>query len=158
MAPTKEVKLTGQLAWVQRIAHLFDSAFHIPGTNFRFGLDPLLNFIPIVGDASGFMVGAALVWVMAKHGVSRKVIILMVTNLAIDAIVGAIPLLGWVTDFYFKSNNRNLKLLQEHYQEGKHGGSGTGLLIFLLLVVFLIMAGVIYLFYLLLHWLFGPHQ
>lgn len=143
---------------MQRIAHLFDDAFRIPGTNFKFGLDPLLNFIPVAGDVSGFVVGAMLVWVMAKHGVSRKVLILMVLNIAVDAIVGAIPLIGYVTDFYFKANTRNLKLLQEHYQEGKHSGSGTWIIVILLLLVFAGLVGVLYLFYLLLHWVFSPNH
>ncbi|GAB2688128.1 hypothetical protein GCM10027037_08180 [Mucilaginibacter koreensis] len=152
MPQQKDIQLTGRLAWVQRIAHLFDSAFRVPGTNFRFGLDPILNFIPVAGDVSGFVVGAALVWVMAKQGVSRKVLILMVMNITIDAILGAIPIIGWVTDFYYKANNRNLKLLQEHYVEGRHSGKGTGLLIVLLLIVACIFGLCLYLIYALVHW------
>ncbi len=148
------VELTGRLWWVEHIAHLFDDAFRVPGTQFRFGLDPLLNFIPLLGDASGFAVGAALIWVMAKHGVSRKVLILMVINITVDAVIGAIPLLGYVTDFYFKANTRNLKLLKEHYYENKHTGSGTGLVITLLLILLIIFLGVLYLSYLFFHWVF----
>lgn len=154
MAELKNDVLTGKLKWVQLVAHLFDDAFRVPGTNFRFGLDPLLNLIPVAGDVSGFIVGAALVWVMAKHGVSRKAMILMVWNITVDAIIGGIPLLGYVTDFYFKANTRNLKLLQEHYLEDKHNGSGTWLLVILLIAVFIIFAGSLYVIYWLIHWLY----
>jgi hypothetical protein len=71
-----------------------DDKFRIPGTNFRFGLDPILNLIPFAGDVSGFLVSAALLYVMAKNGVSRKVLILMAINISVDAAIGAIPLIG----------------------------------------------------------------
>jgi hypothetical protein len=133
---SKNVNLTGSLKWVERIAYLLDEKFKLPGTNFRFGLDPVINLIPFAGDVSGFIVAAALVCVMAKQGVSRKVLILMVLNVVLDAIIGAIPLIGQVFDFYYKSNSRNIKLLKEHYQEGKHQGSGTGVLVMIFLVLF----------------------
>jgi hypothetical protein len=134
------VILTGRLKWVERIAHLFDDQFRIPGTNFRFGIDPIINLFPIAGDAAGFLVGAALVLSMAKHGVSRKVLVLMMTNLLIDGLIGSIPLVGTVFDFYYKANNRNIKLLKEHYEEGKHQGSGTGVLVVIFLVLLLFLA------------------
>ncbi len=144
--------LTGRLKWVERISGLMDDQFKLPGTKFRFGLDPLLNLIPFVGDISGFLVGAALVLVMAKNGVSRKVVVLMVVNICIDALLGGIPLIGNVFDFYYKSNSRNIKLLKEHYEEGKHQGSGTGVLLAVFIVLFLLFAGFLYLMYLVAAW------
>ena len=149
-----EPTLTGRLKWVESIADLMDSKFRFPGTNFRFGLDPILNLIPVAGDISGFLVGAALVLTMAKNGVSRKVVILMVMNVCIDAILGGIPLIGNVFDFYYKSNAINIKLLKEHYQEGKYQGSGTGVLVAVFIVLFLIFAGFLYLMYKILAWIF----
>lgn len=140
MKNQQPVILTGRLKWVERIAHLFDDQFRIPGTNFRFGIDPIINLFPIAGDAAGFLVGAALVLSMAKHGVSRKVLVLMMTNLLIDGLIGSIPLVGTVFDFYYKANNRNIKLLKEHYEEGKHQGSGTGVLVVIFLVLLLFLA------------------
>jgi len=100
MDKSKQVVLSGQLKWVERVASIMDDKFRIPGTSFRFGLDPVLNLIPFAGDVSGFVVSAALLYVMAKNGVSRKVLILMAVNISIDAAVGAIPLLGQISDFY----------------------------------------------------------
>jgi len=154
MDKSKQVVLSGQLKWVERIASVMDDKFKIPGTNFRFGLDPILNFIPFAGDVSGFLVSAALLYVMAKNGVSRKVLILMAINISVDAAVGAIPLLGQISDFYIKANTRNIKLLKEHYQEGKHTGSGNGIIAILLIVLLIVISVILYLSYLALHWLF----
>lgn len=154
MDKSKQVVLSGQLKWVERVASIMDDKFRIPGTSFRFGLDPILNLIPLAGDVSGFVVSAALLYVMAKNGVSRKVLILMAINISIDAAVGAIPLLGQISDFYIKANTRNIKLLKEHYHEGKHTGSGNGIIAILLVVLFIVMSVVLYLSYLALHWLF----
>jgi hypothetical protein len=154
MSKSKQVVLSGQLKWVERVASIMDDKFRIPGTSFRFGLDPILNLIPLAGDVSGFVMSAALLYVMAKNGVSRKVLILMVINISIDAAVGAIPLLGQISDFYIKANTRNIKLLKEHYHEGKHTGSGNGIIAILLIVLFIVMSVVLYLSYLALHWLF----
>jgi hypothetical protein len=150
----QDVALAGQLKWVERISTVMDNQFKLPGTNFRFGLDPILNFIPFAGDISGFAVSAVLLYIMAKNGVSRKVLILMSLNICADTVIGAIPFIGQVSDFYIKANTRNIKLLKEHYQEGKHAGSGTGIIVILLVVLGLVMAAVLYLSYIVLHWLF----
>jgi len=153
------VNLTGRLKWVERIAYLFDEQFRIPGTKFKFGIDPIINLLPVAGDAAGFMVGAALVLTMAKHGVSRKVLILMMLNLMLDGLIGSIPFIGQLFDFYYKANTRNIKLLKEHYEEGKHQGRGTGTLvmIFILLAVFmaLVLFLAVKLLGLLYHWISG---
>lgn len=154
MDESKQVVLNGQLKWVERIASVMDDKFKVPGTNFRFGLDPILNLIPFAGDVSGFVVSAALLYVMAKNGVSRKVLILMAINIAVDAVVGAIPVLGQISDFYIKANTRNIKLLKEHYREGKHTGSGNGIIVILLIVLLLIIGAALYVSYLTLTWLF----
>lgn len=149
----QNTNLTGRLKWVERISNLMDDKFKLPGTNFRFGLDPLINLIPIAGDISGFIVGAALVLVIAKNGVSRKVVILMVLNIFIDALIGGIPLIGNVFDFYYKSNSYNIKLLKEHYEEGRHTGSGTGVLLAVFIVLFLFFLGFLFLIYWVAAWI-----
>jgi hypothetical protein len=122
-----------RLRWVERIAHLMDSQFQLPGTRFRFGLDPLLGLIPVVGDLSTFAVSGALLLTMMRHGASGAVAVRMVLNILLDTIVGAIPILGNIFDFAYKSNDRNVALLRRHYAEGTHQGSGKGLLAALLL-------------------------
>ena len=110
------------LKWVARITRVMDSNFRIPGTNFRFGLDPILGLIPGLGDATSLAISGTLVYYMAKHGASRKVIIMMLGNIALDAIFGSIPILGNLFDFFYKANTRNIRLLKRHYEERKYQG------------------------------------
>ncbi len=132
-----------RLRWVARVARLMDSQFQLPGTRFRFGLDPLLGLLPIVGDLSTTVVSVALLLTMLRHGASGAVVVRMALNIFIDTVVGGIPILGNVFDFAYKSNERNVALLRRHYAEGRHQGSGRGLVVLLLLgfgIVFSLVA------------------
>ena len=71
-----------------------------------------------------------LVYNMSQRGASRKVVIKMILNSTLDAIIGMIPVVGTFFDIFYRSNDRNVRLLKEHYVEGKHQGSGNGILIF----------------------------
>ena len=117
------------LKTVDTVAKLLDSQFVIPGTNFRFGLDAIAGLIPVGGDALSFLASGALVLTMVRHGASGQLAAKMLGNIAIDALVGAIPFLGDLFDVAFKANNRNVELLKEHYENGKHSGSGWGIFI-----------------------------
>ena len=131
-----------RLRWVAGIARLMDSQFRLPGTQFRFGLDPLLGLLPVVGDLSTFAISGALLLTMLRHGASGAVVVRMALNILMDTIIGAIPLLGNVFDFAYKSNERNVALLRRHYAEGRHGGSGRGL-VALLLLLFVVVSGLV---------------
>jgi hypothetical protein len=131
-----------RLRWVERVAYLLDSQFRLPGTQFRFGLDPLLGLLPIVGDLSTTVVSVALLLTMLRHGASGAVVVRMGLNILLDTVVGAIPLVGNVFDFAYKSNERNVALLRRHYAEGRHPGSGKGLVV-LLLLAFVVVAGLV---------------
>ncbi|MEO0330652.1 MAG: DUF4112 domain-containing protein [Bacteroidota bacterium] len=132
------------LKWVDRITRVMDSKFRVPGTNFRFGLDPILGLIPGLGDATSLAISGTLVYYMAKHGVSRKVIIMMLGNIALDAIFGSIPILGNLFDFFYKANTRNIRLLKRHYEERKYQGKGTGILLGIGLAIFSVIGLLIY--------------
>ena len=133
-----------RLRYLEAITTFMDSRFRLPGTNFRFGLDPILSFIPVGGSVASFAISAGLLLTMMKYQVSRKVWIMMLGNLALDAIIGSIPIIGNIFDFAFKANQRNLRLLKKHYQEGKHMGSGNGILITVALVILLLLGLIIY--------------
>ena len=152
MIPTEN---NSKIKWVEYVSYLMDEKFRLPGTNFRFGLDPLLNLIPLVGDLSGFAVSAVLVATMAKHGASRKVIILMVINIILDTTIGAIPIIGQIFDFAYKSNTKNNKLLKDHYQEGRHTGSGNGVIAIVLILLFILLGLMVYAIWNLSAWFFG---
>ncbi|TYR37366.1 DUF4112 domain-containing protein [Sphingobacterium phlebotomi] len=137
-----------ELRWVERVSTLLDNKFNIGG--FRFGLDPLLNFFPILGQTITFATSVLLVLVMFRNGVSSKAATKMLLNTIFDAVIGSIPILGNILDFFYKANQRNIKILREHYNEGKHQGSAKGILTVLFLML---LALCILLFYLL--WVFG---
>ncbi|MXV49978.1 DUF4112 domain-containing protein [Pedobacter sp. HMF7647] len=143
----KQAVSENKLYWVERASKLMDEEFRLPGTNFRFGIDPILNLIPVAGDISGFLISILLVLTMARHGASRKIVILMTLNVLLDATIGAIPLIGQLFDFVYKANTKNIRLLKEHYIEGKHQGSGTGIIITVLVVAIAFLIFIAYLSY-----------
>lgn len=132
------------IQWVQRVAAWMDSRFLIPGTNIRFGLDPILSLFPVFGDLVTFVISGALIYTMHQHGASRKVVIKMILNATLDTVIGAIPVVGTFFDIFYRANDRNVKLLKEHYFDGKHQGSGNGILIAIAIIAILIIAAVFY--------------
>lgn len=133
-----------RLQWIETVSRFLDNQFRLPGTNFRFGLDPILSFIPVGGSAVSFAISAGLIVTMFKYGVSRKVLIMMLGNLVLDALVGSIPIIGTLFDFAYKANQRNVSLLRKHYQEGKYMGRGNGLLAVIVIVMLIIMGLIAY--------------
>ena len=125
-----------EFEWIERISILLDSKYQIGG--FKFGLDPLLNFIPFAGQTISFGTSFLLVIIMMRNGAGSKVAVKMLLNVIKDAILGSIPFFGQVFDFFHKANKKNVQLLREHYFENKHQGSAKGLLfgIFIGLIAF----------------------
>lgn len=136
------------------LAKLLDSQFRVPGTNFRFGLDAIFGLIPVAGDLSTFAISGYMLLILARNGASGFLLARMILNIVIDAVIGMIPFLGDLFDITFKANMRNLRLMQEHYKEGRHRGSAWKVIIPVLMVLFLVVAGIIWLSYKLLSALF----
>lgn len=134
-----------RLRWIETVARFLDSQFQLPGTKLRFGLDPILSFIPFGGSAASFAISAGLLVTMLKYGVSRKVLVMMLGNLILDAVIGSIPIIGNIFDFAYKANQRNVNLLKKHYQEGKYTGSGSGVILTIIWVILLLLILFIYL-------------
>ncbi len=131
-----EPKRDRDLAALDLVANLMDNALRVPFTNFRFGLDALLGLVPGVGDFAGLAVGGALVVVMVRRGAGPILMLKMLGNILLDALVGAIPVLGDWFDFGFKANRRNVDLLKKYYaEEGAKPRAGVSAL--LLAAVFL---------------------
>ncbi len=102
---------------VRQLSRLLDSAFRVPGTSWRFGLDGLLGLLPGVGDAAGLAASAVVVGqgvLLGARGWTLTGMLLLVT---VDALVGAIPIVGSVFDFVFKANQRALRLLEAHARD-----------------------------------------
>ena len=98
------------------LSHLMDRAFRVPGTNWRFGLDPLIGVIPGLGDLLGSMVGAYSLFIARQLGAPASVQLRMLMNLAIDGVVGLVPFVGDLFDFAFKAHSRNALLLSQWLQ------------------------------------------
>jgi hypothetical protein len=104
----------------------------------------LFSLIPVLGDLITYAISGALIYTMHQRGASRKVVIKMILNSTVDAVIGAVPLVGTVFDVFYRSNEKNLRLLQEHYLEGKHQGSGKGILILIACIAVIIVAAALY--------------
>jgi hypothetical protein len=104
---------------VRHLAWLMDGAFHIPGTNVRMGIDPLLGLIPVLGDLIGLLVGGYIIFLAAGLGVPRVVLARMWLNVAIDAVVGSIPIVGDLLDVAWKANLMNADLLDRALDDPK---------------------------------------
>jgi hypothetical protein len=131
-----------ELRALDSATRLMDSVFRIPGTQIRFGIDPLLSLIPGLGEGLSAVVSGGLVLAMLRHGANGPLVLRMVGNVALDALVGSIPLLGDLFDVAFKANRRNLRLLMRFHEQGGSRGPvwpwlllAAGLLLSLVLLV-----------------------
>src|SRR5436190_14435085 len=109
---------------MRRWARVFDSAFRIPGTEIRFGIDPLLGLFPGLGDLASPVFSLFLLWHGARLRVPKVVLARMVLNSLIDVAVGAVPVAGDVFDFAWRANAWNLALLEKHAMPGQRASSG----------------------------------
>src|SRR5215218_2227696 len=105
------------VARLEALATLLDSAFIIPGTKQRVGIDALLGLIPGIGDAVSTALSAYIIWEARQLGLPRWKIARMIGNLALDTTLGAIPIAGDVFDVFYKSNQRNLKIVTDHLEK-----------------------------------------
>ncbi|MBF0375137.1 MAG: DUF4112 domain-containing protein [Alphaproteobacteria bacterium] len=120
MDPRRKARLEG-------LANLLDTAFAIPGTKMRFGLDGLLGLIPGVGDTATALLGAWMITEAVRLGADRGVVARMLLNLGIDWAAGSVPLAGDLFDFAFKAHRRNARLLIDHLEEREEAGRRTPL-------------------------------
>jgi len=116
--PTRVRTATGgNVSGFRQLARLLDEAVRVPGTNVRFGLDAILGLIPGAGDVAGGILSAFMIFQAGRLGAPRSVLARMVMNVAIDSIVGAVPILGDLFDIGWKSNTRNAALLERYAQQ-----------------------------------------
>lgn len=98
------------------LARNLDSRWRIPGTGIRFGLDAVAGLIPGVGDVASALVSAHIIYHGHRIGAPGHVLARMAGNVALDTVVGSVPILGSVFDLFFKANNRNVRLLRRHLE------------------------------------------
>jgi hypothetical protein len=105
------------LARARTLARLLDSAAKVPGTGIRFGADAILGLIPGLGDVAGAALAGYLVLLAQRLGAPRAVVLRMLANVAVDTIGGTVPVIGDLFDVAFKSNTRNVALLEQAVQQ-----------------------------------------
>ncbi|HET7057634.1 MAG TPA: DUF4112 domain-containing protein [Nitrospiraceae bacterium] len=102
------------LAVARLLAQVLDRSIRVPGTNLRIGLDPLIGLIPGFGDAVASLAGSMILFLAAQLQVPKIVLVRMSVNIALNGVIGSIPLFGDLFSLWFQSNVRNVALLERH--------------------------------------------
>lgn len=123
------------LTWLRGWADLLDSRFRIPGTQIRFGIDPLLSLIPGIGEMASPIFAIAIIAQSLGQGVPKAVIARMVVNALIDACLGTVPVAGNIADIFWRANNLNLALLERHARRGHTPTTGDYAFLFAIAAV-----------------------
>ena len=129
-----------RLEALRNAAQLLDSAFVVPGTSYRIGLDPILGLVPGLGDLVSPLFAIGILWQARDLAIPRVVQLRMIFNVAIDALLGAVPLVGDLFDIAWKANNKNLALLERHAQEEHVASSGDWLFVVAMVLTLLAIA------------------
>lgn len=109
---------------IEGMEKLLEGLFVIPGTRQRVGLDVLFDFIPVGGSVIAAVMGSYLAWEARNLGMPKHAYMRIAGNIGVDALLGAIPLIGAVPDFFFRSNTRNLKIIKR-YLDTHHPGTAV---------------------------------
>ena len=107
----KQSELEPLFRW---LATVMDNLLRVPGTQFRFGLDPLMGLLPGFGDTGSAIVSAMALIAAARRGLPKILLARMSLNILINEAVGIIPIVGDAFSFWFKSNARNYELLRQY--------------------------------------------
>ena len=101
-----------RLARIDALASLLDTAFIVPGTNIRFGIDAVIGLVPGIGDAVTAAMALYIVHEARQLGAPAHVLSRMVANVVLDGLAGSVPVVGDVFDVAFRANRRNMRLLR----------------------------------------------
>lgn len=129
-----------RLEGLRKVARLLDSAFVVPGTSYRIGLDPVLGLIPGIGDLISPLFTIGVLWQAHDLGLPRVVQMRMVFNVAIDGLLGVVPLAGDVFDFVWKANDKNMAMLEAHSYEERPASAGDWIFVLSLVVLVAVVA------------------
>ena len=110
-----------RFAQFEKLTRFLDDAIKVPGTNLRIGWDSIIGIVPGLGDVVSTVLSGYLVYQAKQLGAPNWVLTRMVGNVALDFLIGAVPVVGDVFDVFFKSNRRNSKLLKKHLDRHNAG-------------------------------------
>ena len=129
-----------------RLVRTLDSSIRVPFTNRHVGWDAILGLVPVVGDASGLVFSGSVISQSVRLGARGWTLVNMLLRAVLDAAIGLIPIAGQAFDFFYKANERNLRLLDEHLRDpdATRDSSRTTVLLSLGLVGFVILAALMF--------------
>jgi hypothetical protein len=134
----------GAVTRARGVARLLDDLIRIPGTNIGIGLDPIIGLVPGLGDVLGGAMSGYILLVAAQEGAPASVLTRMLGNIALDSLVGVVPVVGDLFDVGVKANRRNVDLLERHLgAPSETKAASRGVVALILLGVALLIAGVI---------------
>ena len=138
---------------LDNLAFYLDDLFRIPGTSWRFGLDAVIGLIPNVGDTLTSFASFYILLAGVRYGVPKITLLRMALNIAIDYVIGSVPVIGDILDFFWKSNDMNMRLIRERATGKGKGTTSDYVFIFvligllILLLIGSIVASIVILYY-----------
>ena len=109
---------------IEALERVMERLVTIPGTNKKVGLDVILDLVPVAGSTAGAAIGAYLAWEARNLGMGKWALARMGGNIGVDWLLGLIPWVGAIPDFFFRSNTRNLRIVKRHLDK-HHAASAT---------------------------------
>ncbi|MBW4604030.1 MAG: DUF4112 domain-containing protein [Calothrix sp. FI2-JRJ7] len=102
---------------IRKFSRLMDTAFGIPGTKFRFGLDPIIGLVPGLGDLISTIISAYIIYLAMRFNLPQDMLGKMIFNVGLESVIGSVPFFGDLFDAFYKSNIRNLEILEQHLNQ-----------------------------------------
>ena len=99
---------------IRKLSRLMDTSIRIPLTGFHIGIDPIIGLVPGAGDLISTAFSAYIIFLATRFGIPRQDLAKMIFNVGLEAVVGTVPLVGDLFDAFYKSNIRNLAILEQH--------------------------------------------
>src|SRR6476659_1021026 len=144
----KEIEKRRQVEFeksLDNLAFYLDDLFRIPGTSWCFGLDAVIGLIPNVGDTLTSFASFYILLAGVRYGVPKITLLRMALNIAIDYVIGSVPVIGDILDFFWKSNDMNMRLIRERATGKGKGTTSDYVFIFVLigLLILLLIGSVV---------------
>src|SRR5688500_16265110 len=136
LTPGQEQRLTV----LRRVSGMLDSAMLVPGTPIRFGLDPILGLIPGLGDLVSPLFAIGILWQARDLGIPKVVQLRMIFNVAIDTLIGVVPVVGDLFDVAWQANDMNMALLERHAYEEHRASRGAWVFVSMMMGILLLIA------------------
>ena len=99
---------------IRKLSRLMDTSIRIPLTGFRIGIDPIIGLVPGAGDLISTAFSAYIIYLATRFGIPRQDLAKMIFNVGLETVVGTVPFVGDLFDAFYKSNIRNLAILEQH--------------------------------------------